>query len=64
MSEKKNDMDFKEALAKLEATAETIKNPETSLEEAIKCYEEGMKYYQMCSEILDSAEKKVEVFAR
>lgn len=59
-----SNMDFKIALTKLEETADKIKNPETSLEEAIKCYEEGMKYYQMCSEILDSAEKKVEVFTR
>ena len=42
--------------------SESIKSQDTDLEGAIKCYEEGMKYYEICNEILETAKQKVETF--
>ncbi|MEE0742475.1 MAG: exodeoxyribonuclease VII small subunit [Emergencia sp.] len=53
---------FEEALEALSTLSEKIKSQDTSLEEAIKCYEEGMTYYQTCSEILAQAKQKIETF--
>ncbi len=52
---------FEEALENLRKTAEKIKSEGTSLEDSIKCYEEGMKYYSECNEILKNAEQKIEM---
>ena len=52
---------FEESLRKLRETAEKIKSDDTSLEDSIKCYEEGMKYYNECNEILKTAEQKIEL---
>ena len=52
---------FEESLEKLRKAAEKIKSEDTTLEESIKCYEEGMKYYNECNEILKNAEQKIEI---
>ncbi|MGI6211015.1 MAG: exodeoxyribonuclease VII small subunit [Anaerovoracaceae bacterium] len=56
------EMKFEEAFDKLKQQAEIIKSGELSLEESIKAYEEGMKYYQVCSKILTEAKQKIETF--
>ncbi len=53
---------FEHSLAELQKLADRIKAQDTSLEEAIRCYEEGMKYYRVCSTILDDAKQKIEIF--
>ncbi len=55
---------FEESLKKLETASEKLKSQDTSLEEAIKNYEEGLKYYKACSEILNEAKQKVEVITK
>lgn len=50
---------FEESLEKLRKAAEKIKSEDTTLEDSIKCYEEGMKYYNECNEILRNAEQKI-----
>ncbi|MDO4393262.1 MAG: exodeoxyribonuclease VII small subunit [Bacillota bacterium] len=52
---------FEKALANLEKVSEKLKSEETTLDEAIKSYEEGIKYYKQCREILDDAVQKIEV---
>lgn len=52
---------FEKALANLEKVSEKLKSEETTLDEAIKSYEEGIKYYKQCREILDDAIQKIEV---
>ncbi len=59
MSEKKDT--FEESLEKLRQAAQKIKSDDTTLEDSIKCYEEGMKYYNECNEILKNAEQKIEL---
>lgn len=55
---------FEESLKKLEEYSEKIKSPDTNLADSIICYEEGMKYYEMCNDILNEAKQKIETFER
>ena len=57
-------MTFEEALYKLEELSETIRDEETTLDEAVKCYEEGIRCYQICKEKLNETEQKIEVYAK
>ena len=51
---------FEESMAKLEEYVRKIGNPQISLEEAIHCYEEGLKEYAVCKSVLDEAKQKIE----
>ena len=53
--------EFTESYEKLIELSEKIKDEDTSLEESIKCFEEGMKYYKKCDAVLKDAEQKIEV---
>ena len=57
-------MNFESSMARLEELAELIRDEETSLDEAIKCYEEGIKCYNVCSEILENARQIIEVYEK
>lgn len=59
-----NQKKFEEALGGLAEMSEKIRAGGTTLEEAVACYEEGMKYYRICSDILKNAEQKIEMFER
>lgn len=52
---------FEENLKRLEESAKKIKSDEISLAEAMQCFEDGMRYYRSCAEILADAGKKIEV---
>lgn len=51
-------------MKRLEEMSEKIKDEDTALEEAIACYEEGIKCYNICSKILKEAEQKIEVYGQ
>ena len=51
---------FENAFSKLKEVAEKIRDEETSLEDSIRYYEEGMEYYNKCNDILKQAEQKIE----
>lgn len=53
---------FEQALKALQDMSEKIKSQDTTLEDAIACYKEGMKQYRICSEILENAKQKIETF--
>ena len=55
----KDSISFEESLKKLEEIAEKLENKDTTLEESITLFEEGMKYYKICSEILNNAKQKI-----
>lgn len=57
-----NKGNFEKALGELQKMSDRIKSPDTDLEDAIKCYEEGMNYYRVCNEILETAKQKIETF--
>ena len=51
---------FEESMARLEEYARKIGDPQISLEEAIHCYEEGLKEYAVCKSVLDEAKQIIE----
>ena len=51
-----------ENMEKLKELSEKIKDRDIGIEEAVSCYEEGMKYYRSCEEILKNAKQKMEKF--
>ncbi len=62
--EKNKDISFEEALAGLEKTTELLKSDNVPLDTAINTFEEGIKYYEKCNEILASAKQKIEVYSK
>ncbi|RZD13956.1 MAG: exodeoxyribonuclease VII small subunit [Candidatus Acidulodesulfobacterium ferriphilum] len=55
-----NNLTFEETLKKLEGNVSSLESGDLGLEEAIKVYEEGIKYSNYLIKKLESAEKKVE----
>lgn len=60
MAEKK----FEETLAALEAAVEQLESGELSLEEALVCYEKGVKNALLCRKRLQAMENKVEILLK
>ena len=58
MSDKK--MSFEEAYNALEQITEKLSGNDTSLDEAVKLYEEGIKLSKYCAETLKKAKQKIE----
>lgn len=56
--------DFETMLKKLEETSQKLKSEEISLADAIKSYEEGIKYYNECNDILEKASQKIETLTK
>jgi exodeoxyribonuclease VII small subunit len=52
---------FETSLEKLEELVGSLENGELSLDESIDQFENGIKLYKSCRELLDKAEKKVNV---
>ncbi len=57
-------MSFEDSMKRLEELSDLIRDEETSLDDAIRYYEEGMSCYKACSDIIDEAKQKIEVFDR
>lgn len=57
-----SELNFEAYMEKLNNMSEAIKSSDITLEEAIKCYEEGMEYYKKATEILDNAKSKIEIY--
>ena len=57
-------MSFEENLKELEACAQKLKDGNTSLDEALKAYETGMKKYDECAKILEETKQKIESYNR
>jgi len=60
----KKPMKFEEAFSRLEKVIEELEAGELTLDETLKKYEEGMAMLRICREILQKAEKKIEVLTR
>ena len=59
MEEKKEELNFEEAMKQLEEIANVLENGNLSLDESVKKFEEGMKLSKKCNNFLDQAEKKI-----
>jgi exodeoxyribonuclease VII small subunit len=56
----KKKMKFEDALRRLEEISKALESDETTLDEMISLYEEGMKLAEFCYEELKQAELKIE----
>ena len=48
-----------QAFTELDALAERLEDPATSLEDSFRCYKQGMELLKYCSDRLDQVEKKM-----
>ena len=55
---------FSQSLRALQDAAEKIGQPATSLEDALKLFDEGIQESEYLNEILKNAEQKIEVFEK
>ncbi len=56
-----DELKFEEALARLEKIVQALEGGETTLEEALKLFEEGVQLARFCNRKLDEAETKIEI---
>lgn len=61
MTEKNREMQFEEAMEKLEQIVNRLENEEVPLEEAIELFQEGMRLSKWCGGKLDQVEKKIDM---
>ena len=52
-------MKFEEAMNKLEETVKKLESTETTLDDAMALFEEGVKLSRTCQQLLNEAELKV-----
>lgn len=55
----KENINFEDAMKELEKIAEDLEKGNLSLDESVSKFENGMKLSKKCSDLLDSAEKKI-----
>ena len=55
----KEDINFEDATKELEKIAEELEKGNLSLDESVSKFEDGMKLSKKCSDLLDTAEKKI-----
>lgn len=59
-NESKETLTFESAMERLESIVETLEQGESTLDESIDLYQEGMKLSQFCSDTIEKAELRVE----
>ncbi|HCL57419.1 MAG TPA: exodeoxyribonuclease VII small subunit [Spirochaetia bacterium] len=52
---------FEKSLDKLRLVVEKMENQDTSLEESLSLYTEGIKLYKSCASFLETSKRKVEI---
>lgn len=55
------ELKFEQALVRLEEIVRSLERGESSLDEALSLYEEGVKLARFCNTKLDEAEAKIEI---
>lgn len=58
-TEKKKELKFEEAMARLEQIVRSLEGGNVALEDLMKLFDEGSELVRYCTAKLDSAEKKV-----
>ena len=60
---KQENMTFESATARLEEILKLLERGNSSLDESLKLYEEGVALVRFCNEALDNAEKRIKILA-
>ena len=63
-AKEKEKLTFEQALAKLEEIVSAIEEGEVPLEQSIEKYADGVELVKQCRQILDRAEKKIQLLGR
>ena len=58
---KKENLTFEVASARLEEIVKLLENGNSSLDESLKLYEEGVALVRFCNQSLDNAEKRIKM---
>lgn len=58
---KTKDLTFESATQRLEEIVRQLEKGNSSLDESLKLYEEGVSLVRFCNEALESAEKKIKI---
>lgn len=56
-----NNLTFEQALSRLESIVKELESGDTSLEESLVLFEEGVRLSAVCSSLLKNAKQKVEI---
>ena len=64
MATKKKYRDFESAVERLEEITDQLEAGETSLEDSIKLYTEGLEIAQYCEKKLTEAQKKIKIIRK
>lgn len=59
-----SELTFEAALARLEEIVRGLERGESTLDEALSLYEEGVKLARFCNSRLDEAEAKIEIMVK
>ncbi len=59
--ENENNMNFEDAMKKLEEIATELEKNDLDLDTSVSKFEEGMKISKQCSKMLEDAEKRISV---
>ena len=62
MEKRCKNMSFEASLDELEEITSKLKSGDTSLNETLKLYEEGIACYKVCKTIIQSAQEKIKVY--
>ena len=54
------ELQFEQALQKLEAIVEKLEAGNAPLHDALSCYEEGIELIRLCNEKLDTAQQRID----
>ncbi len=52
---------FEDSLEELKKCADSMKQSDLQLNKALESYEDGIKHYNICKEILDDASRQIQV---
>jgi exodeoxyribonuclease VII small subunit len=64
MSQPADELNFEEALVRLEAVVRDLESIDTGLDKSLVRYEEGVRLLKRCRAILDEAERKIRILTR
>jgi exodeoxyribonuclease VII small subunit len=59
----KTDKDFETSLTKLEQIVRELESGDTSLNESLTRFEQGIDLYKRCRQTLEAAEKKIKILS-
>ena len=61
MVRKMEEVNFEEAMKKLEALAQELEKGDLDLDQSVQKFEEGMALAKKCNDILEKAEKRITI---